>query len=130
MKNKKHKILEVVINQIPDFKNKTSIDELILKYFWTGRSSESLRLTLDGSVLFEEANIAYYEFPLDKKILSTQSSTRGFILTVGKKLKCPFYILTKEEKNKKALYIRLYDHKIATLVTLYGDFSIYLDTLK
>ena len=34
------------------------------------------------------------------------------------------------DKGKKQPYIRIYDHRIAMMMTLYGDFSSYIESIK
>ena len=45
-------------------------------------------------------------------------------------MKCPYYIGLNIKNNKKAPFIRIYDNKIAMLVTLYGEIQNYLDSLQ
>lgn len=130
MKNKE-KIIKTVIDQIEDHPDKTvPVNQLLFKYFVTGRST-SLRLTEEGKNLFLEADIAHYDFHINKKISLPQ------LIKLGNKITCPFYIGLEYSTEKKIpiirrpdIYIRIYDHKIATLVTLYGDFVTYIDKLK
>lgn len=86
-----------------------------------------LRLTPFGDKKFQEANIEYYECP----IKVTQQSWPSFALDCSKKLDCPYYFgVNKVENQKSVPYIRLYDSKIAMMLTLYGDIQSYLESTK
>ena len=52
------------------------------------------------------------------------------MLELNKKIKCPYYIVVKQEGKDSQPYIRLYDSKIAMLVELYGDMVSYLNSIQ
>lgn len=105
-------------------------EKIIFKWWATGRSNNSLRLTDDGRVAFELAEIAHYEYPLvnnDDQLEKIKFT--GFTIELGKKVRCPFYVGNKSRLHKSA-YIRLYDSKTAMLINLYGSFHDYLESKK
>lgn len=105
---------------------KVSIDKLLFLWWTTGRNSENLRLSTDGNIAFEAANIEFYEYPLfTKQDDVNQINSAKFTIIIGKTIKCPWY-LGFQKGNKKTAYIRLYDSKTAMLVTLYGSMLEYL----
>lgn len=133
------KLLLTETKDDPDFPWKDQpADKLVFDWFVTGRAGEGLRLTDAGKVAFERAKIAHYDFdftlPSDYRKLNAIKIVNGwakFTLVLDKKVKCPYYIGTKlVDKGKKETYIRFYDHKIAMLVTLYGDLESYLESVK
>ena len=136
--NDKIQITKAILEQIPDhaFTEEYMIpfDKLIFKWWQGGRSSTSLRLTDSGFEAFSKANIAYYEFPIlsDKlNLADILNNTNRFTLTLNKKIRCPFYILKVPKDSKKFIpTIRIYDDKIAMLMTLYGTLQEYLDSIE
>jgi hypothetical protein len=136
----KTEIINLIISEAkddPDFPWKdVPVDKLIFDWFVTGRSGQGLRLTDAAKVAFERAKIAHYDFdftPSPNKVNAIKSvgAWARFTLILDKKVKCPYYVGTKlNDKGKKQTYIRFYDHKIAMMVTLYGDLESYLDSVK
>ena len=135
MKRSKLEITKAVLNEIPH--NLTDdhalpIDKVIFKWWQGGRSGYGLRLSDEGFEAFTKAKIAYYEFPLlsDKTNLAQLlANLNSFILTLNKKIKCPFYLDARVRNDKKTIpTIRIYDDKIAMMVTLYGTLQEYLDS--
>lgn len=119
----KYKITEAVRKQLPS--DDTPI-ETIIKDWWFTRSSDNLRLTAYGDQAFRHAEIEYFDVPIN----ITHEKWYAFIVDCGKKLKCPFFIGTKKDKGPTGPFIRLYDSKIAMMLTLYGDIYGYLDSIK
>ena len=53
------------------------------------------------------------------------------ITDTSRKIDCPYFIgLNKNELGKSEPFIRLYDSKIAMLITLYGNIFEYMDSVK
>lgn len=128
MKNKED-ITKVIVDilGIDISQPKNSLDDLIFKWWATGRSGSGLRLTDEGQKAFTHAEIEFYDFPLFKKVNNMKATEyRSFTLKLGKKLECPFYIGIKNEKVREA-YIRIYDSKVAMMIELYGSFTEYLN---
>jgi hypothetical protein len=124
----KYKITEAVRKQLPS--DDTPI-EIIIKDWWFTKSSENLRLTAYGDQALRHAEIEYFDVPIN----ITQDRWYAFIVDCGKKLKCPFYIGTNKKHSRLdgttgGPFIRLYDSKIAMMLTLYGDIYGYLDSIK
>jgi hypothetical protein len=117
----------------PDYKWKdTPVDKLIFNWFVTGRAGNGLRLTDAGKAAFEIANIAHYDFDFTpSKQMSNSANWGKFTMMLDKKVKCPYYIGVKlVDKGKKQPYIRLYDNKIAMMLSLYGDLQSYIESVK
>lgn len=102
-----------------------NVEQVLLKWWMTGRSSPGLRLTDEGKKCFESAGIQHYDFYFENVRTPTT-----FIMSLNNKMKCPYYIGLNIKNNKKAPFIRIYDNKIAMLVTLYGEIQNYLDSLQ
>lgn len=122
-----------LLKEDPDSPWKDSpTDKLIFDWFVTGRAGQGLRLTDAGKVVFEYAKIAHYDFDFTPSKATNNASGWGkFTLILDKKVKCPYYIGVKLlENGKKQPYIRLYDNKIAMMMTLYGDLQSYIESVK
>ncbi len=120
------------ILEIDQSQPKNAINDLLFKWWATGRSGSGLRLTEDGMEAFSLAEIEYYDFPVfsnEKYKGIKKEDLKKFTLNLGKKLKCPWYIGLKNQQPKSA-YIRIYDSKIAMMITLYGSFLEYIESAK
>lgn len=132
----KTEIIQLILDETkedPDFPWKdTPADKIVSEWFITGRSGSGLRLTDAGMTAFNKANIAHYDFEfMPPKNANNQISWAKYTLALDKKVKCPYYVGIKMiDKSKKQPYIRVYDHKIAMMMTLYGDFQSYLESIK
>lgn len=128
-KTAKQKITEVILAEMPEQQAKIyrelPFDDLLFRWWFTGRQ-DGLRLTDEGVVAFELAQIDYYDINLYIKNISHYN----FVLQLHKKIKCPYYLgVNKIDKTKK-FYIRLYDSKIAMMVNLYGNIQDYLNSIR
>lgn len=124
--NQKIKITKIIKENLPSTSSYTNIDieHLLFRWWATGRSGTGLRLSEEGKHAFTEAQIEYYDYPLlleNKKDLSKTEYT----LTLNKKLNCPFYVGYKTQ-NYKSAFVRIYDSKIAMVISLYGNLREYL----
>lgn len=136
----KIEIVKVILSEAkddPDFPWKDfPADKLVFEWFVTGRAGTGLRLTDSGSVAFDKAKISHYDFDFTSPSsqvnnIKSQNGLAKFTLMIDRKIKCPYYIGTKPfDRTRNQPYIRVYDHKIAMMITLYGDFQSYLDSVK
>ena len=121
----KREITEVVLKQLP-YENDPI--EKIIRQWWFTMSGGGLRLTTLGDLKFREAGIEFY---MCRLVNMRQQSWHGFLSQANKKLQCPYFLgVNKKENEKSEPYIRLYDSKIAMMMTLYGDIQSYLDSIK
>lgn len=120
----KYQITEAVLKQLP-YEN-SPLDKVV-RTWWFTMTQDGLRLTTLGDKKFQEANIEYYMCPCTVKHMTWYS----FISDCSKKIKCPYFLGVNKKENQKAEpFIRLYDSKIAMLMTLYGDIQSYLNSIK
>lgn len=132
----KTEIVQLILSETrgdPDFSwNDVPSDKIIFDWFVTGRAGAGLRLTDAGAKAFQTAKIAHYDFDFIPPGNTKGASNWGkFTLVLDKKVKCPYYVGIKLiDNNKKQPYIRLYDHKIAMMMTLYGNLESYLESIK
>ena len=123
-KSLKHIITETVLNQAD---HQITFDEAMQKWWMTMRNETGLRLTEMGDLSFRFADIAFYDYDFDIRL---DDGWHNFILNMNKKIKCPYYVGLNKSKDVKQPYIRLYDSKIAVMVSLYGNINDYLKSVK
>lgn len=117
-------ITQVVLKQLPDTQRIEFRDAMNLWWYFR-RTSSGLRLTEIGDRVFQLAEIEYANCPF--KLSSEDQNWTKILLEINNKLACPYFIY-KGEGNKP--YIRLYDTKIAMMVTLYDDIGKYINNVK
>ena len=129
MSSTKETITNILLKQLQhdDAYKNYDVQKIFIRWWMTGRKSEGLRLTDEGKFAFEKANISHYDFDLDSSIKKTP---QYWIMQLNKKLKCPYYIGVKLVEKNKSPYIRIYDNKIAMLISLYGNLDGYIESLK
>ena len=115
----KYLITEAILLLLPALAE--PIDCIVSDWWMTGRH-DGLRLTDTGDACFREAEIEYFEFPFSKLKVG---SWFNFIVEINRKIKCPYYL----HYTKGTQSVRIYDSKIAMMMTLYGDIRLYLDSL-
>ena len=128
-KSLKEIITEAVLTQLPnsylDVKN-TPVDKLLVRWWRSGRQS-GLQLSEYGDQMFRIAEIEFYQYELK---LQPEIQYQAWVLELSKKIKCPYYIGVNKERKKRHSFIRLYDSKIAMMISLYGNVNDYLDSIK
>lgn len=130
-RNKKLQIIKI-IRSILDSKSVNhwkdlSEDKLLFQWFLTSRNSDGLRLSDDGKKAFYLAEIAHYEFPVE--LLNVFPAWSNFNFMLCKKLHCPFHISVDGRPNSRNATIKIYDSKVAMLITLYGGINEYLESI-
>ena len=102
------------------------LDQIISKWWMTNRQA-GLRLTDSGDLAFRTASIEFFMCPLGK---TEPGRYYPFLIEVNKKIKCPYYLgVSKQPGEKNEPFIRLYDSKIAVMMSLYGDLHSYLESI-
>lgn len=125
-KSTKQLITETVLAEIPKshrIYHELPIEDVIFKWWFTGRQ-DGLRLTDEGVTAFQLADIAFYDYEFKQD----GQSYHSFVLELNKKIKCPYYL--GANKKDKSFYIRLYDSKVAMMITLYGSLKDYLQSIN
>ena len=121
-KKVKYTITRLVMDQLPS--NNIPI-ETIISDWWFTKSGDSLRLTPQGDIMFRQAEIEYF----DLAVTIRSGAWYKFLTECNKKIKCPYYIAVNKVE-KKSPSIRIYDNKIAMMLTLYGTLREYLDSFN
>jgi hypothetical protein len=128
-KSLKEIITEAVITELPsnyhDVKT-TPVDNLLIRWWRTGRQN-GLQLTEYGDQMFRIAEIEFYQYELK---LQPEIQYQAWVLELSKKIKCPYYIGVNKDGKKNHSFIRLYDSKIAMMISLYGNVNDYLNSIK
>ena len=123
----KETITVAVLSQLPDVARITLKDAL-LTWWMNIRKEGGLRLSAVGDLAFRQAEIEYYEYPFN---LVIDVSIHSVMLELNKKIKCPYFLgVNKDTDKKNKPYIRLYDSKVAMMVSLYGNINEYLESVK
>lgn len=123
----KETITEIVLQQLPKGFEQSK-DEALRRWWYTGANSDVLRLSEAGDMHFRVAEIEFYQYDFTPKAEDTYHS---YMIDLGKKMRCPYYIgVNKVEGKKSKPYIRLYDSKIAMMLSLYGDLDSYLKSVR
>ena len=87
------------------------------------RSSGGFGLTYAGSRAFEQAEIDYQEFNNGP---SSFMGNMGLSTALDRKMPCPYYFYSDKGNQK----IKIYDGRIAMIVSLTESVSAYLKTLE
>ena len=132
-RTQKEIITQAVLDNLPpevtEYKN-SKLEQIIFRWWVTGRTGQGLRLTDEGKNAFQLAEIEHYDYPMVLKTLIKKKDKlklAEFTINIGKKISCPFYLGQKTD-NKKTTYIRIYDSKVAMMISLYGDIFEYLES--
>jgi hypothetical protein len=121
-------ITKAVLEVLPD--TEISLDQALFKWWWSGRSGSGLRLTTDGYAAFTAADLANQEFSIfDKNTSITQIEVDKVLLTINKKIRCPFYLDIVGKKITAIGVIKIYDERISMMITLYGSLKEYMDSV-
>ena len=129
----KHEITNAIIKELPHSQwHEMPIDDVVFRWWVTGRGGEGLRLSDEGMNAFLKSNIEYYEFPIGNLWNKKDKFLRPELITheLSKKIKCPFYLGVNKDGDKKGPYVRIFDSKIAMVLTLYGNLKEYLNSVR
>ena len=86
------------------------------------RSTGGFGLTYAGSQAFEKAELEFQEF--DNGV-SSHMGNSGLSIGLDRKMITPYYFYSNDKRQK----IKIYDSRIAMLVTLHESVGAYLKTL-
>lgn len=135
----KKTITEIVQNQLPyDHEDKnTSLEDLMFKWWVTGRTGTGLRLTDQGYMAFVRADIQEYNYVINPEAFVKKLNNKAswdLTLKIGKAIKCPWFITmtidTKIKASSRFLTVKIFDSKVAMMINLYGSLEDYLNLTK
>ena len=130
----KKEITEAILKAIPDgMVTNVTLDQAVFKMWLTGRGGQGLRLSDDGLQMFNLTKIEYYDFELGLNLKTMHRrriiAPEAFVQEIIKKIQCPYYLGVHKIRGKKGdPFIRVYDHKTAMMITMYGNLREYLDS--
>lgn len=125
-RSKKYKITKILIDSLNEKGNPSEIqdvEKMISTVWMSKRQDRGMRLTDEGMVLFGKAELQHYDYPIGN--LKNYPLCK-FRLATSKYIDCPYYFWQKQGPKTRESYIRVYDHKIAMILSLYGDLEQYL----
>jgi hypothetical protein len=128
----KNQITELVLKQIPprynyDLDGRYTAGDVLGKWWYTGRG-KGLRLTEEGARAFSLAEIEYYEYHIGLSefiFKGPKTYYFKFLIDLNNKIACPYFLVLNTIPT-----IRLYDSRIAVMVSLYGNLKEYLENTK
>lgn len=120
----KEQVTQTVVEQLEG--SYWTFENAMKKWWQNPRRDAGLRLSPMGNQAFQTAGIEYS----DHEIKKIGKSYYGFVIELSKKIKCPYYIDVSKSETGNIPYIRLYDSRIAIMLTLYGDLESYLNSIK
>lgn len=123
----KHRITKAVLEQLPE-ESRIPLEEALKTWWYNIRKEGGLRLSNLGNFSFIMAEIEHFDLPFPTKKDGQVINIHKFMLELNNKVPCPYYIHSSN-KDKKP-YIRVYDSKVAMLITLYGDIFDYVAATK
>lgn len=98
------------------------IDNAMITWWQNIRSTGGFGLTYVGSKAFESAEIEYQEFDNGE---SSHMGNTGLSIGLDRKMTTPYYFYSDQRRQK----IKIYDPRIAMLVSLHESVGAYLKTL-
>jgi len=116
-------IVETVIAIIKPEHTVSDVDNAMITWWQNIRSTGGFGLTYIGSKAFESAQIEYQEFD------DGESSHVGNIrlsTDLDRKMTTPYYFYNDQRRQK----VKIYDGRIAMLVSLHESVGAYLKTLE
>jgi len=123
----KEVITEAVLKQLPE--SQITKEEALGTWWVNIRRSGGLRLTPVGQRAFEKAEIQSYDYPFPKPV-PREVSWPTLLLEMDNKLKSPYYIGFHAEKKPREPFVKIYDSKVAVMISLYGNIFDYMRTIK
>jgi len=131
----KKEITQAILDVLPEgiVPRGMPIGDAIFKMWLTGRGGQGLRLSDEGLQLFTLANLEFYDFELGLNLKTMHRrriiAPEAFVQEIIKKIQCPYYLGVHKIRGKKGdPFIRVYDHKTAMMITMYGNLREYLDS--
>ena len=119
----RRRITEAVLKLLKPEYTKSDIEVALYKWWKNPRSTGGRRLTEEGHKYFVLADIEYQEFDAGEAFYEGYMK---FELMLDRRMPCPYYLIYQNKRK----YIRVYDNRISTMISLYGDFNDYLKNLE
>jgi hypothetical protein len=116
----KLKLIEQLVALLPD-SHKVSVESARTTWWYNLKSTGGFRLTAQGfRVMTEQLDIKFYAYKIPEDMIFNQQT----ILKLDRKLKNPYYIVTKKNFPVDIIF---FGSAEAMLVNLYGNLDKFLD---
>lgn len=121
---------EAVLAELPT-KQRPSLEDA-LKIWWLNiRQQGGFRLSDHGDAAFQLAEIEYNNYEYSTTNIDRNKNVKPawtkIVLDIDQILNVPYYFY---RGDKKQIMIRVYDSKTSMLVSLYGSFEEYIESVK
>jgi len=117
-------ITERVLSILEPEHSAERLDQCMVLWWRNIRSTGGFGLTTEGDSRFQSAGLESWEFT--DGIVQNSISAAAFSASLDKKMIAPYYAYF----SNKHKYLRVYDSRVATMMTLYGNVGEYLNTLE
>jgi len=130
MSYNKETVTKAVLQNLPNSAyHSLPVDKVIFLWFVGGRSGSNWQLKQEGEDCFQHAEIEYYDFDLFpqgvKKIKGTDA--KNILKNLQKKITSPYFLSVKIDNQKpKIPFVRVYDNKLAMMISLYGNVTDFI----
>lgn len=127
----KKQITAAVLKNLPDrLQDSQTVEEAMNKWWLNIRNEGGLRLSDLGDSMFRTAEIEFFDYDIfsadQKNNQFASKSWLNFVLELNNKIPCPYYI----HKQNGVAKIRIYDSKVAILISLHGNIFSYIKATK
>lgn len=119
----RQRITRAVLLAIRNDYTESHFETALYRWWKNPRSSGGLRLTDDGANSFDQAEIEYHQFDAGDALYEGYMK---FELMLDRRMPCPYYLIYQNKRK----YIRVYDDRISTLISLHGDVVGFLNTME
>jgi hypothetical protein len=119
----RQRITGAVLKIIKENHTESDFETALYRWWKNPRTTGGLRLTDDGMKFFELADIEYHEFDAGDAFYEGYMK---FELMLDRKMPCPYYLIYKNKRK----YIRVYDDRISTMMSLYGDVNDCINNME
>lgn len=126
----KKQITTAVLKNLPErLQDSQTVEEAMNKWWLNIRNEGGLRLSDLGDSMFRTADIEFFDYDITPGEDSTWGASKNwlnFVLELNNKIPCPYYI----HKQNGVAKIRIYDSKVAILISLHGNIFSYIKATK
>jgi hypothetical protein len=115
-----------IVKRVLEVDGQDATDEKVeqaMQTWWeNSRQTGGLGLSVIGDQSFRQAGLTYNDYHMGP---ANYLSNVGSIIRLNRKMISPYYLYFASSQK----YIRIYDSRIAVLITLYGGINNYLESL-
>ena len=120
-------ITERVLAQIDPEYTEAGLQTALNRWWKNIRDSGGLGLTDLGLQSFEQAQLESWTFTVTVNELKNSLGSWAFNLGLDRKMPCPYYVKFSHRSIEKTIIV--FDSRVASMITLYGNLKDYMLTL-